>query len=111
MLIYKIFRDQEWRDFMAWGETEGAPIDLEDGFIHFSTADQVVETAEKHFAGVEGLVLAACEADGFGDKLQWETSRGGALFPHLYRDLKKDDLRWSWPLPLKDGAHQFPPLV
>ncbi len=62
-------------------------VDLRDGFIHFSTAEQAVETAAKHFAGQRDLVLLAVEADALGDALKWEPSRGGALFPHLYAPL------------------------
>ena len=93
---------------MAYGYSNGAPIDVQDGYIHFSTADQVVETAAKHFAGADGLVLAACEADTLGEDLKWEVSRGGALFPHLYRQLRLGDFVWHCDLPLANGTHQFP---
>lgn len=108
MLIYKIFRAPEWAALDANGETAGAPIDLADGYIHFSTAKQAAETAAKHFAGVDGLMLAALDADMLGDTLKWEVSRGDTLFPHLYRKLKRGDVLWAEPLPLKDGAHVFP---
>lgn len=108
MLIYKIFRADEWAALQRDGETAGAPVDLADGFVHFSTAEQAAETAAKHFAGQEGLVLLACDADALGDALKWEVSRGGALFPHLFRKLRIDDILWDRPLPLIDGAHQFP---
>jgi uncharacterized protein (DUF952 family) len=108
MLIYKIFRTPEWDDLKAKGATQGAPIDLADEFIHFSTAIQAEETASKHFAGVEGLWLAAVEADPLGEALKWEVSRGGAEFPHLYRVLTLEDVAWCQPLALKDGAHLFP---
>ncbi len=85
MLIYKIFRAAEWAAFRAAGETRGAPIDVADGYIHFSTAEQAAETAAKHFAGEDGLVLVALDSHALGGDLQWEPSRGGALFPHLYR--------------------------
>lgn len=108
MLIYKIFREAEWVALDADGETLGAPIDLADGYIHFSTAETVRETAAKHFAGAEGLVLAAVEGDGL-DAVKWEVSRGDALFPHLYRALRRDEVAWCVPLPLgAEGAHQFP---
>ena len=93
MLIYKIFRTGEWDALSTTGETEGAPVDRTDGFIHFSTAGQVTETAKKHFAGEDGLVLVAVAPDRLGDALKWEPSRGGALFPHLYRRLRALDLR------------------
>ena len=108
MLIYKIFRAEEWADFESAGETQGAPIDLADGYIHFATAAQAAETAAKHFAGGQGLVLVAVDAEGLGDALKWEVSRGGAKFPHLYRDLDMTDVVWCKPLPLIDGAHRFP---
>ena len=108
MLIYKIFRAPEWADLQTNGVTSGAPIDLSDGYIHFSTATQAAATAAKHFAGVEGLVLAAIDTDAVADALKWEESRGGALFPHLYRDLNLSEVVWHRPLPLQDGAHVFP---
>lgn len=108
MLIYKIFRADEWAVLQTAGETAGAPVDLTDGYVHFSTADQAVETAAKWFAGVGGLVLLACDTDGMGDDLKWEPSRGGALFPHLYRALRMDDVIWSAPLPIESGTHIFP---
>ncbi|MDK3019522.1 DUF952 domain-containing protein [Pseudodonghicola flavimaris] len=108
MLIYKIFRADEWAALQAAGETSGAPVDVADGFVHFSTAAQAAETAAKHFAGAEGLVLLACETEQMGEALKWEVSRGGALFPHLYRPLRISDVLWSAPLPLIDGQHRFP---
>jgi len=108
MLIYKIFRAAEWAAFEAQGHTSGAPVDLADGFIHFSTASQAAETAAKHFAGQEGLMLLAFDAEAMGDALKWEPSRGGALFPHLYRDLQLAELIWAKPLPLGTGGHVFP---
>ena len=109
MLIFKIFRADEWAQFVADGETAGAPIDLADGYVHISAADQVAETVSKYFAGATGLKILALEADALGDKLIWEPSRGGALFPHLYRNLLADDVVWTKDLPLgSDGAHIFP---
>lgn len=110
MLIYKIFRADEWATLQADGETVGAPIDVTDGYIHFSTAETVAETTAKYFAGVDGLVLLAIEADGL-DPLKWESARMGVLFPHLYRKLRMEDVVWSKPLPLIDGTHQFPDLT
>lgn len=107
MLIYKIFRAPEWDNFQAAGATAGAPIDLSDGFIHLSTPAQAPETAARHFAGEDGLVLAAVDAEEL-EALRWEPSRGGALFPHLYRDLRISDVIWSAPLPLVEGRHLFP---
>lgn len=110
MLIYKIFRADEWATLQSDGDTLGAPIDVADGYIHFSTAATVAETAAKYFAGAEGLVLLAVEADDL-DPLKWEPAREGVLFPHLYRKLRMQDVLWSRPLPLVDGTHQFPDLA
>lgn len=109
MLIFKIFRAEEWAQLQADGTTLGAPIDLQDGFVHFSTAPQAAETAAKHFNGRDGLWLLALEADDLGDALKWEVSRGGDMFPHLYREMRLDEVLWAKPLPLVDGTHQFPP--
>lgn len=108
MLIYKIFRRPEWDAFRAAGETAGAPVDLADGFIHFSTAAQVVETAARHFATESDLVLVAFEAEALGPALRWEPSRGGALFPHLYRPLRLSEVVWDRSLPLGATGHIFP---
>ncbi len=108
MLIYKIFRADEWAALQTHGATDGAPIDVADGYVHFSTAKQAAETAAKHFAGVEGLVLLACDANAMGDDLKWEVSRGDALFPHLYRQIRLADVVWSEPLPFDGQAHVFP---
>ncbi|WP_289149750.1 DUF952 domain-containing protein [uncultured Salipiger sp.] len=108
MLIYKILRSEEWAALQAENETAGAPIDVADGYVHFSTLEQVRETASKHFDGIEGLYLLALEADDLGPELKWEPSRGGALFPHLYGPLRLADVRWSRPLPLEVGGHLFP---
>ncbi|MEY4984211.1 MAG: hypothetical protein RIR62_2477 [Pseudomonadota bacterium] len=108
MLIYKILRRPEWDAFRAAGETRGAPIDLTDGYIHFSTAAQVAETAAKHFATESDLVLVAVSADALGADLRWEPSRGGQLFPHLYRVLRLPDVVWDKSLPLGASGHIFP---
>ncbi|KJZ20604.1 DUF952 domain-containing protein [Loktanella sp. S4079] len=110
MLIYKIFRADEWADLQANGETQGAPIDVTDGYIHFSTAATVAETAAKYFDGVEGLVLLALESENL-EPLKWEPARAGVLFPHLYRNLRIEDVLWDAPLPYVDGAHKFPDLT
>jgi uncharacterized protein (DUF952 family) len=84
---FKILTADQWAQFTADGMFLGAPIDLSDGYIHMSTADQVAETLAKHFAGQDGWVIAEIDLSGFGDALKWEVSRGGALFPHLYAPL------------------------
>ena len=106
-IIYKIFRAGEYADFAARGRTAGGPIDLEDGYIHFSTGDQVEVTASKHFAGEDGLKLLGVESEALGDALKWEKSRGDAMFPHLYRELLADAVLFVRDLPHEDGRHRF----
>jgi len=109
--IYKITPQAPWREAEANGRFTGAPIDVADGYIHFSTAEQVRETAAKHFSGQADLLLVAIDGASLGDALKYEVSRGGALFPHLYGALELNAVKWVRPLPLgADGAHQFPPL-
>lgn len=110
MRIYKIFRAAEWQAMQARGETSGAPVDLADGFVHFSTAATLAETAARHFAGEDGLWLVAADTATMGDALRWEVSRGGVRFPHLYRVFRMADVAASWPLPLVDGQHVLPVL-
>lgn len=106
--IYKICSNDLWNAFSRSGTFEGAPVDIADGFIHFSTASQLRETAAKHFSGQSDLVVFAVEDSSLGAKLKYEVSRGGALFPHLYRDLSFDEVAWMKPLPLQaDGSHDF----
>jgi uncharacterized protein (DUF952 family) len=108
MLIFKIFRRPEWNAFRAAGETRGAPVDLADGFIHLSTSAQVAETAARHFATESDLVLVAVDGERLGADLKWEPSRGGQLFPHLYRPLRASDVLWDKSLPLGATGHIFP---
>jgi len=108
-LVYKICPRQMWAEAEVAGVFSGAPVDVADGFIHFSTAAQMRETAAKHFAGQNDLVLVAIEAAALGEALRWEPSRGGDLFPHLYGPLALSAVRSVRPLPLgADGLHQFP---
>jgi len=110
-IIYKIVPEVLWREAAEAGSFAGAPVDLRDGFIHFSTAAQVRETAARHFAGMAGLLLVAVESARLGRALKFEVSRGGALFPHLYAPLDPADTVWARPLPLReDGSHDFPDL-
>jgi len=111
MLIYKLLRADEWATLQAQGETAGAPIDVADGYVHFSTAAQAQATADKYFAGVVGLMLLALDPATLGPGLRWEPARGGDLFPHLYGPLRMADVLWAAPLPLTDGQHRFPPLT
>jgi uncharacterized protein (DUF952 family) len=109
--IYKIVTLDQWREAEEAGVFRGAPVDLADGFIHFSTADQLAETAAKHFVGQDGLLLVAVEEATLGEALRYEVSRGGALFPHLYGELPLSAALWVKPMPLgADGAHRLPEL-
>lgn len=110
-VIYKICPVELWCVAERDGVFRGAPVDLADGFIHFSTAAQAVETAAKHFAGQSDLLLVRVHAEKLGEALKWEPSRGGALFPHLYGVLHVGDVHKVEPLPPgTDGKHVFPPL-
>jgi uncharacterized protein (DUF952 family) len=86
-LIYKVLRAAEWGAMQARGVFKGSPDDQRDGFIHFSTAEQLEATIERHFAGERDLVVLEVDAAALGEKLKWEPSRGGALFPHLHGEL------------------------
>ena len=110
--IYKIVPSELWQEARKAGLFKGAAIDLKDGYIHFSTAAQAIETARLHFAGEADLLLVAIDATVFGEALKWEASRGGDLFPHLYANLPLDAVLWEKPLPLgADGLHVFPPMI
>src|SRR5436190_19658685 len=107
--IYKICTASEWQEAERAGRYRGSAVDLKDGFIHFSTAEQAAETAAKWFAGQRDLVLVAIDAGALGDKLKWEPSRGGALFPHLYGELPVKAAQRVDALPLDEtGHHVFP---
>jgi uncharacterized protein (DUF952 family) len=109
--LYKIVTETLWQEARQNGVFRGAEIDLKDGFIHFSTASQAIQTAALHFAGRTGLLLVAVDAASLGDKLIFEPSRGGDLFPHLYADLPLSSVLWEKPLPLDAaGNHIFPDL-
>ncbi len=99
MVIYKILTDSEWEQARADGRFTGTAMDRQDGYIHLSAADQVVETARRVFAGVTGLTVLAVDETRLGDALRWEVSRGGALFPHLYAALPVDAVVAAHPLP------------
>ncbi|MFD0858902.1 DUF952 domain-containing protein [Roseovarius aquimarinus] len=108
MIVYKIFRASEWAALRREGTSAGAPVDLADGYVHLSTPEQAAETAARHFANETELFLLGIETERLGEDLKWEPSRGGALFPHLYRELRLSDVAWAQPLPLVDGVHRFP---
>ena len=110
--IFKICPVDLWNSAVAAGVFRGSAVDIRDGFVHFSTADQVRETAARHFAGQSNLVLVAFDDAALGPGLNYEPSRGGALFPHLYGPLDPKAALSATPLPLgADGAHAFPDLA
>lgn len=111
MLIYKIFRPAEWAELQADGATQGAPVDRADGYVHFSTSEQVSGTLAKHFSGEQGLVLLACDPEALAADLRWEVSRGGQDFPHLYRELRLGDVLWARPIGLGPDGHTLPALT
>ena len=110
-LIYHMCPAEAWAEAVAAGEYRGTEDDRRDGFLHFSTADQIAESARLHRAGQTGLVLVAVDPARLGARLRWETSRGGGLFPHLYGPLLPAEAASIESLPLgADGEHVFPPL-
>jgi uncharacterized protein (DUF952 family) len=111
-IIYKICDTAIWQNAEIAGTFRGAGIDERDGYIHFSSASQVKETAAKHFVGAASLVLVAVDASRLGAALRWEQAREGELFPHLYGELTLDCVLWVKPLPLgENGRHIFPELA
>jgi uncharacterized protein (DUF952 family) len=109
-VIHHMCREEEWAAAKLSGSYPGSSQDAADGFIHFSTASQIVESAARHRAGQTGLVLLSVPTSLLGDALRWEPSRGGELFPHLYGPLPVDAVMAVDPLPLgPDGRHVFPP--
>jgi uncharacterized protein (DUF952 family) len=108
-VIYHMSKSAEWAAAQSAGRYDGSSQDVADGFIHFSTADQIVESAAKHRAGQGDLVIVEVDAACLGSSLRWEPSRGGQLFPHVYGGLRLDCVRRVAPLPLgADGRHVFP---
>ena len=107
-LAYKLVDRAEWEAAVAVGSYSGSGVDRTDGYIHMSTRGQLPETARKHYAARHDLVLVTVDLTGLGEALRWEPSRGGALFPHLYRALDLSDVLWDKSLPLGATGHIFP---
>jgi uncharacterized protein (DUF952 family) len=108
-VVYKIVTEALWQEARQSGVFRGAGIDLKDNFIHLSTEKQVRQTVALFFAGQPGLLLIAIDSGKLGDKLIFEPSRDGDLFPHLYAELPLSAVIWERPLPLDDaGQHIFP---
>jgi uncharacterized protein (DUF952 family) len=110
-LVYHMCRREEWKAALACGAYAGSSQDLADGFMHFSTAAQLPESAWRHRAGQSGLVVLAADVEMLGDALRWEASRSGAIFPHLHGKLPVPAVRWVRDFPLgKNGLHILPQL-
>ncbi len=111
-LIYKILPNKIWQKAVKNGIFVGSPVDLEDGFIHFSSSEQVFETATKYFNTPDDLLIFAMDCDYMGSDLKWEASRGGALFPHFYGVINPKDIYFIKPLQFdSNGNHIFPDLL
>jgi uncharacterized protein (DUF952 family) len=111
-LVYKILTQVDWQQAGRSGSYAGSQDDMRDGFIHLSGAHQVAATAQRHFRGMDGLVLLALDARRLGEALKWEPSRGGDLFPHFYGPLPIAAVLWSKPLALgPDGVPVMPEEV
>ena len=109
LFAYKILTRDQYDQLKTDGAFKGAPVDLADGYIHMSTREQAAETAARHFAGQDKLVMVMVDLAPFGDALKWEKSRGGALFPHLYADLPLSAVAGKVVLRLDEqGRHLFP---
>lgn len=108
-LAYKVLTADQWARFERDGVFHGAPVDLADGYIHLSTAEQLTETVNRHFAGQDGLWVCAVNLGALGDAVIWEPSRGGALFPHVYAPLPLSAVAAHAPLERgDDGAVRLP---
>lgn len=107
--IFKILDFTVFEEAQKSGRFSGVAIDLKDGYIHFSTAEQVKETARLHFHGQKNLMLLAVPQEKLGSALKWEASRGGQLFPHLYAELNLNDVLWAKAMPWNGERHDFPP--
>ena len=110
--IYKLVPAHLWAQAEQSGRFDGSPVDLQDGFIHFSTGSQLRETAEKHFKGQRDLLLVAVDPRRLGAELRWEPSRGCALFPHLYGGLAMDSVIFAAEVAMApNGGHAFPESI
>ena len=105
--IYKICSTAEWAEARRIGTYAGSDVDRRDGFIHFSTGDQVAETAVRYFSSLDDLVLLMVDADALGHRLKWESARGGALFPHLYGQLDTAAAIWVKALPAREARASY----
>ncbi len=109
LFAYKLLTEDQWKDWKESSLFTGAPVDVEDGYIHLSTREQVRETAEKWFASVDPLMLVMVDLPALGDLVRWEPSRGGALFPHVYGPIPRSAVAGQSKLRLQsNGKHDWP---
>ncbi len=101
-MIYKVLTAEQLAAVEAGGPVQ-APVDIADGYVHFSTSKQVQETLAKWFKGQKDCVLVSVDSDDFGMDLKWEKSRGGDFFPHVYADVREYNISSIWPLDEFDG--------
>lgn len=106
-IAYKVLTQAQFGSLRD-GCFAGAPVDIADGYIHLSTAEQLDKTLDKHFAGQDGLIIAAIPLAQLGAALKWEASRGGQLFPHLYGRLTIGMVSAYAPLQRKEGKAALP---
>ena len=104
LTAYKVLTAAEMAVLERDARFDGAPVDLSDGYIHLSTAEQLTETVDKHFAGQRDLHVAAVDLAAQGERLRWEPSRGGQLFPHLYGPLLLETVVAYGPLERDDAG-------
>jgi uncharacterized protein (DUF952 family) len=110
-VLYRLMDQQSWLHAKRSGVFEGSMDDIRDGYIHFSTANTVRETARRYYADIPALMLLSVQAKELGAALKWEPARGGVLFPHLYAPLNMAHVLDAKLLPYKDGTHQFGPDI
>ena len=107
--IYRLCEKKDWDDALALGVYRGTELDVQDGYIHLSTAEQLIETAKIYFFGAKHLLLLHINPNNLGDELRWEKSRNGQIFPHFYGRLNTEFIHTITELELDDeGVHIFP---
>ncbi len=109
LFAYKLLTQDQWLTWKENGSFTGAPIDLQDGYIHLSAREQARETGEKYFAQTDPLILVMVDLVPLGDTVRWEASRGGALFPHVYGTIPMSAVAGNSRLRLQNnGTHDWP---
>jgi uncharacterized protein (DUF952 family) len=109
-VAYKVLTGEQLAEWRSAGVFKGAPVDLADGYVHLSSADQLTETVRKHFAGQEGLWVCTIDIEALGDAVKWEPSRGGQLFPHVYAPLPLSSALAIEPLEWVGDEVRLPPI-